>query len=77
MKRTTKYVAFDVHQAPTEGGQEKQHPASQTPRLSHPGEACYEPEPSMLHFKLDIKDEYPECLFCLTHQTHSRFRLSS
>jgi len=29
MKRTTKYVAFDVHQATTEGGQENaQHPAS-------------------------------------------------
>ena len=38
MKRTTKYVAFDVHQATTEGGQEKaQQPASQTARLSHPG----------------------------------------
>ncbi len=29
MKRTTKYVEFDVHQATTEGGQEKaQQPAS-------------------------------------------------
>ena len=29
MKLTTKYVGFDVHQATTEGGQEKaQHPAS-------------------------------------------------
>jgi len=37
MKRTTKYVAFHVHQATTEGGQEKQQPASQTARLSHPG----------------------------------------
>ena len=38
MKRTTKYVAFDVHQATTEGGQEKaQQPAPQTARLSHPG----------------------------------------
>ena len=38
MKRTTKYVAFDVHQATTEGGQEKaQHPASQTARQSHSG----------------------------------------
>ena len=38
MKRTTKYVAFDVHQATTEGGHEKaQHLAPQTARLSHPG----------------------------------------
>ena len=37
MKLSTKYVALDVHQATTEGGQEKQHPASQTARLSHPG----------------------------------------
>ena len=38
MKRTTKYVAFDVHQATTEGGQEKaQHPAPRTDRPSHPG----------------------------------------
>ena len=37
MKRTTKYVALDVHQATTEGGQEKaQHAAPQTARLSHP-----------------------------------------
>ena len=37
MKLTTKYVGFDVHQATTEGGQEKQHPAPETARLSHPG----------------------------------------
>ena len=38
MKRTTKYVTFDVHQATTEGGQEKaQHPAPQTARLPYPG----------------------------------------
>ena len=37
MKRTTKYVAFDVHQATTEGGQEIQQPAPQTARLSRPG----------------------------------------
>ena len=38
MKRTTKYVAFDVHQATTEGGQEKaQHPAQKTARLPHHG----------------------------------------
>ena len=38
MKRTTKYVAFDVHQVTTEGDQEKaQHAASQTARLSHAG----------------------------------------
>ena len=38
MKRTTKYVAFGVNQATTEGGQEKaQHPVPQTARLSHPG----------------------------------------
>ncbi len=38
MKRTTKYAAFDVRQATTEGGQEKaQHPASQTARLPYPG----------------------------------------
>ena len=36
MKRTTKYVAFGVHQATTEGGQEKQHAAQKTARLPHP-----------------------------------------
>ncbi len=39
MKRTTKYVAFDVHQATTEGGQEKpQRAAQKTARLPHRGE---------------------------------------
>ncbi len=41
MKRTTKYVAFAVHQATTEGGHEKaQSAAPQTARLRTPAEYC-------------------------------------
>ncbi len=55
MWRTTKYVAFNVHQATTEGGQEKLNTRPRKRLCYRTPEECYARRRSLLHFKPDIK----------------------